>query len=169
MSESAPPESYDALTPPPGVVDIYTDGACQGNPGPGGWGALLRYARADGEVIEKPINGAEDGETTNNRMEILAAISALEHLKRRSVVRLFTDSTYVRDGITRWLPNWKRNGWQTKDKKPVKNVDLWQRLDELASGHDISWHWVKGHADNPFNHRVDELAVKAAEQARLAQ
>ena len=122
------------------AVDIFTDGACSGNPGPGGWGALLRYGDT-----EKEICGGEDA-TTNNRMELLAAIRAIEALKRPSTVRLHTDSTYLRDGITRWIGGWKANGWKTAAKKPVKNVDLWQRLDAAAARHDIEWRWVKGHA-----------------------
>ncbi len=133
-------------------VEIYSDGACKGNPGPGGWGALLRFADA-----EKELFGGEP-QTTNNRMELLAAIRALESLKRPCDVRLYTDSQYVRQGITAWIQNWKRNGWRTADRKPVKNADLWQELDRLAHQHRIEWHWVKGHADNPGNLRADELA-----------
>src|SRR5262245_30939904 len=123
------------------VVVIYTDGACSGNPGPGGWGAILRYGD---HVSEK--SGGDAGPTTNNRMELTAAIEALECLKRPVTVQLHTDSVYLRDGITRWLAGWRRNGWQTKDKKPVKNVDLWQRLAAAAERHDVQWVWVKGHA-----------------------
>ena len=144
------------------AVDIFTDGACSGNPGPGGWGALLRY---DG--TEKELCGGE-GATTNNRMELLAAIRAIEALKRPSRVRLHTDSTYLRDGITRWIEGWKANGWKTAAKKPVKNVDLWQRLDALAAGHEIEWRWVKGHAGHPDNERADALARKGLAQAREA-
>jgi ribonuclease HI len=134
------------------VVDIYTDGACSGNPGPGGWGALLRF-----KGREKEICGGE-ANTTNNRMEMLAAIKALQSLKRHCRVRLHTDSTYLKQGITTWIAKWKRNGWRTADRKPVKNQDLWLALDEALSGHDIEWIWVKGHAGHPENERADELA-----------
>src|SRR5262249_59939872 len=143
------------------VVDIYTDGACRGNPGPGGWGAVLRYDRH-----EREIYGGEAAATTNNRMELTAPIRALESLTRPSVVQLHTDSTYVRDGITKWLPRWKRNGWQTVRKQPVKNADLWQRLDAAASRHQARWHWVKGHAGHPDNERADQLAATGLRQAR---
>ena len=133
-------------------VEIFTDGACSGNPGPGGWGAILRAGEH-----EKELSGGED-ETTNNRMELMAAISALEELKAPSQVDLHTDSTYVKDGITRWIHNWERNGWKTAAKKPVKNVDLWKRLQSALARHEVSWHWVKGHAGNPDNERADELA-----------
>jgi len=133
-------------------VTIYTDGACSGNPGPGGWGAILIY----GDNRKELFGGA--GETTNNRMELLAAIEGLAALKRKCAVDLFTDSVYVRDGITKWLHNWKRNGWRTSQKKPVKNAELWQALDEAAQRHDVRWHWVKGHAGHPENERADELA-----------
>jgi ribonuclease HI len=136
-------------------VTVYTDGACSGNPGPGGWGALLLYGRR-----EKELSGGETM-TTNNRMELTAAIMALEGLSRPCTVDLFTDSQYVRDGITKWLRNWKARGWRTADKKPVKNEDLWRRLDEARQRHQVVWHWVRGHADNPLNHRVDALAVAA--------
>ncbi|HEX6872421.1 MAG TPA: ribonuclease HI [Micromonosporaceae bacterium] len=145
------------------VVDIYTDGACSGNPGPGGWGAVLRY---DGH--EKEIFGSEAGLTTNNRMELMAAISALEALTRPVTVRLHTDSVYVRSGVTSWLPNWKRNGWKTAEKKPVKNEDLWRRLDEAASRHSVQWFWVKGHAGHPENERADALANRGLTAARQA-
>ena len=134
------------------VVDIFTDGACSGNPGPGGWGAVLRY---DGH--EKDIYGGERL-TTNNRMELMAAIMALEGLKRPVKVRLHTDSQYVKNGITQWIRGWKRNGWRTADKKPVKNVDLWQRLEAALERHEVSWHWVRGHAGHPENERADALA-----------
>ena len=134
------------------LVEIFTDGACRGNPGPGGWGAMLRYGT---EV--KEINGAE-ADTTNNRMELLAAINALESLKRSCSVRLTTDSEYVRRGITEWLDNWKRRGWRTAGKKPVKNADLWQRLERAAEPHDIEWCWVRGHTGHPENERADRLA-----------
>jgi ribonuclease HI len=133
-------------------VAIWTDGACSGNPGPGGWGALLSYSDS-----EKELSGGE-AETTNNRMELLAAIMGLETLTRRCAVDLYTDSQYLRGGITGWIHGWKRNGWKTADKKPVKNVDLWQRLDAAAARHDVAWHWVKGHAGDANNERVDALA-----------
>ena len=134
------------------TVVIYTDGACKGNPGPGGWGALLEY---DGR--RKELFGGEP-HTTNNRMELVAVIRALEALKRESDVAIYTDSQYVKNGIEAWIHAWKRNGWKTSDKKPVKNEDLWRELDQLATRHRISWHWVRGHADNPGNERADELA-----------
>jgi ribonuclease HI len=143
------------------VVDIYTDGACSGNPGPGGWGVVLRYG-----THEKELCGGEASETTNNRMELMAAIQALESLTRAVTVRLYTDSTYVRSGITSWLPNWKRNGWKTADKQPVKNADLWQRLEAAVERHDVDWLWVKGHAGDPGNERADALANRGMEQAR---
>jgi ribonuclease HI len=136
-------------------IVIYTDGACSGNPGPGGWGAILRTGEH-----EKELSGGDD-ETTNNRMELMAAIAALEELKRPSPIDLFTDSTYVRDGIMKWIHNWKRNGWKTAAKKPVKNVDLWKRLELAMERHKIEWHWVKGHAGHPDNERADELARNA--------
>jgi len=131
---------------------IWTDGACSGNPGPGGWGAILRYGES-----EKDLCGGE-ALTTNNRMELTAAIAALEALKRPSAVELHTDSQYLRDGVTAWMANWKRNGWRTRDKKPVKNEDLWRRLDEATERHEIDWRWVRGHAGDPMNERADELA-----------
>jgi ribonuclease HI len=137
------------------VVEVYADGACKGNPGPGGWGVLLR---AGG--VEKELFGGER-QTTNNRMELTAVIRALEALKRRCKVRLYTDSQYVQKGISQWIHDWKRRGWRTADKKPVKNEDLWRRLDELAGGHDIEWHWVRGHAGHPENERADALANRA--------
>ncbi len=133
-------------------VEIFTDGACSGNPGPGGWGAILRW---NGK--EKELSGG-DGETTNNRMELMAAISALESLKEPCSADLYTDSSYVRDGIGKWMIGWKKNGWKTADKKPVKNVELWQRLDEARKRHKVEWHWIKGHAGHPENERADELA-----------
>lgn len=133
-------------------VDIFTDGACSGNPGPGGWGAVLRSGGH-----EKELCGGER-DTTNNRMELTAAIEALEALTEPCQVTLTTDSTYVRDGITRWLANWKRNGWRTAAKKPVKNQELWQKLDSQASRHDVTWKWVKGHSGHPENERADMLA-----------
>jgi ribonuclease HI len=134
------------------TVEIYTDGACSGNPGPGGWGALLLFGDD-----EKEITGGEP-ETTNNRMELTAAIEALEALKRPCQVNLYTDSIYVRDGITKWIVNWKRRGWKTAAKKPVKNVDLWQRLEAATTRHQTEWHWVRGHDGHPENERADELA-----------
>ncbi len=139
----------------PADVDIFTDGACAGNPGPGGWGVVLRYKGAD-----KELSGGEP-ETTNNRMELMAAIRGLEALKRPVGARLHTDSTYVKDGITRWMARWKVNGWKTADKKPVKNLDLWHRLDAAAARHQVSWHWIKGHAGHPENERADALARAA--------
>jgi ribonuclease HI len=141
-------------------VVIHSDGACSGNPGPGGWGAVLRY-----RGVEKELWGGENP-TTNNRMELTAAIRALEALNKRSAVDLYTDSLYVRDGITRWIHNWKRNGWRTADRKPVKNADLWQQLDALMQGHDVAWHWVKGHAGNEDNERADALARRGVEEVR---
>ncbi|SFM75790.1 RNase HI [Bradyrhizobium sp. Rc3b] len=149
------------------VVTIYTDGACSGNPGPGGWGAILKF-----DDKEKELNGGER-HTTNNQMELMAAISALEALKKPCTVDLYTDSQYVRQGITGWIFGWKRNGWRTADKKPVKNVELWQRLDAALKQHEVRWHWVKGHAGHPENERADQLArdgiVKARLQQRLAE
>jgi ribonuclease HI len=133
-------------------VIIHTDGACSGNPGPGGWGAILDY-----NGTRKELSGGE-AETTNNRMELTGAIAALESLKRACAVEMHVDSAYVKDGITKWIFAWKRNGWKTADKKPVKNVELWQRLDAAIAAHNISWHWVKGHAGHPENERADELA-----------
>ena len=133
-------------------VEIHTDGACSGNPGPGGWGAVLAY-----KGREKELSGGE-AMTTNNRMELMAAIAALESLKRACVVDLYTDSQYLRSGVTQWLANWKARGWRTADKKPVKNEDLWRRLDEARVRHEVSWHWVKGHAGHAGNERVDALA-----------
>ena len=141
------------------IVQIYTDGACSPNPGPGGWGAVLRYG-----THEKEIYGGEAGETTNNRMELSAPIQALESLKRPVVVRLYTDSTYVRNGITKWVANWKKNGWQTAGRTPVKNADLWQRLEAAAARHQVEWLWVKGHAGHPENERADRLAVRGLEE-----
>ena len=137
------------------TVAIYTDGACSGNPGPGGWGAVLLYGEH-----RREISGAS-ADTTNNRMELTAAIRALEALKRPTDVALYTDSTYVKDGITRWLPGWKAKGWRTASKSPVKNRDLWEALDALVKRHDVSWHWVRGHAGNAENERADTLAREA--------
>jgi ribonuclease HI len=133
-------------------VEIFTDGACSGNPGPGGWGTILRMGEK-----ERELSGG-DRATTNNRMELMAAIQGLETLKRPCHVRLFTDSTYVKDGVTKWIHGWKKNGWKTADKKPVKNAELWQRLDAALGTHKVSWHWVKGHAGHDDNERADELA-----------
>jgi len=141
-------------------VEIYADGACKGNPGPGGWGALLRV---NGQ--EHELHGGEAA-TTNNRMELTAVIRALEALEGRPAVRLYTDSQYVQKGITEWIHAWKRRGWRTTDKKPVKNVDLWMRLDEVAHAHRIEWHWVKGHAGHPENERADALANKGVPDSR---
>lgn len=135
----------------------YTDGACSGNPGPGGWGALLQAKTGDAVVKERELKGGE-ADTTNNRMELLAAINALEALERPSTITVVTDSAYVKGGITEWLRNWKRNNWRTATKKPVKNEDLWRRLDEAAARHQVTWTWVKGHAGHPENERVDALA-----------
>jgi len=140
------------------IIDIYTDGACSGNPGPGGWGALLRWRDTERELF-----GGEP-ETTNNRMELMAAIQALESLKRPIRARLHTDSTYVKDGITKWIHNWKKKGWKTANRKPVKNVDLWQRLDEAVAEHQVEWHWVKGHSGHPENERADELARQGVDE-----
>jgi ribonuclease HI len=138
-----------------GVVEIYTDGACRGNPGPGGWAALLRRG-----THERQIHGAEP-HTTNNRMELTAVIRALEALRRPVAARVYTDSEYVRRGITEWLASWKARGWRTADRKPVKNQDLWEQLDQLAASHRIEWHWVPGHAGVEGNERVDRLANEA--------
>jgi ribonuclease HI len=143
-----------------GVVEIFTDGACSGNPGPGGWGALLRW-----NGHERELSGGETM-TTNNRMELMAAIMALESLKRGVTVKLYTDSTYVRDGITKWLHAWKKRDWRTADKKPVKNVDLWQRLEAALGEHRIEWHWVRGHSGHVENERVDLLAREAIKALR---
>ena len=140
------------------TVEIYTDGACKGNPGPGGWGALLRY-----QGQERTLKGAES-HTTNNRMELMAAIKALEALQRDCQVDLYTDSQYLRQGMTEWLVSWKKKGWRNSKKEPVKNVDLWQQLDILAQRHQIRWHWVKGHSGHPENERVDVLANEAIEE-----
>ncbi|MFG2037849.1 ribonuclease HI [Dactylosporangium sp. NPDC048998] len=145
-------------------VEIYTDGACSGNPGPGGWGAVLRYGS-----VEKELCGGEATPTTNNRMELTAPIRALESLTRPVAVHLYTDSSYVRNGITAWVPRWKRNGWQTADRQPVKNVDLWQELDALVARHQVEWHWVKGHNGHPENERADRLAARGLQEARSAQ
>ncbi len=142
------------------VVEVFTDGACSGNPGPGGWGAVMRFQGA-----EKELSGGEAA-TTNNRMELMAAIAALEALKRPSRVALTTDSTYLRDGITRWIHAWKRRNWKTADKKPVKNEDLWRRLEAALAPHEVTWHWVRGHAGHPENERADALARAAIARLR---
>jgi ribonuclease HI len=142
------------------TVEIYTDGACRGNPGPGGWAALLRT-----KDKEREISGGE-APTTNNRMELVAAIRALEALKRPCRIDLYTDSNYVRDGITKWIHGWRRNGWRTADRKPVKNAELWQELCSAAERHRIEWHWVKGHSGHPDNDRVDALACAEADARR---
>ena len=135
----------------------WTDGACSGNPGPGGWGVLLRAMDGDTIVKERELQGGE-ADTTNNRMELMAAISALETLTRPSALTITTDSAYVKNGVTGWIHGWKRNGWKTADRKPVKNVDLWQRLDEAQARHRVTWRWIKGHAGHAENERADELA-----------
>ncbi|MBI4183421.1 MAG: ribonuclease HI [Proteobacteria bacterium] len=142
------------------VVEAFTDGACSGNPGPGGWGVVLRY-----RGHEKELYGAE-AETTNNRMELTAAIAALEALKRPARVVLHTDSLYLRDGITRWIHRWKARGWRTSDRKPVKNLDLWQRLESLLARHEVTWRWVRGHAGHAENERADALARRGIAEAR---
>ena len=142
------------------TVEVYADGACKGNPGPGGWGVLLRVAGR-----ERELHGGEPA-TTNNRMDLTAVIRALESLDGRARVRLYTDSQYVQKGITEWIHDWKRRGWRTADRKPVKNVDLWMRLDELAGGHEVEWHWVRGHSGHPENERADALANKGIDHGR---
>jgi ribonuclease HI len=144
------------------IVEIFTDGACSGNPGPGGWGAVLRYGD-----VEKEMSGGEPA-TTNNRMEMMAAIMAIEAVKRPCEIHLHTDSEYLRQGITTWIHSWKARGWKTADKKPVKNVDLWQRLELAIETHDVHWHWVKGHSGHIENERADELARLAIRQMRDA-
>jgi len=143
-------------------VEIYTDGACSGNPGPGGWGAILRY-----EGKEKELSGSESL-TTNNRMELMAAIAALEALKRPVHVDVYTDSNYLREGVMKWLSAWKARGWRTADRKPVKNIDLWQRLEDAMTAHEIEWHWVKGHSGHPENERADALAREAILRSKEA-
>ncbi len=143
-------------------VEIYTDGACRGNPGPGGWGVLLLTDRTEKELCGGDIA------TTNNRMELMAAIQGLSALNRRCNVSVYTDSEYVRRGISEWLANWKKRGWKTANRKPVKNEDLWRKLDELAAQHDIEWYWVKGHAGNPGNERADQLANDGLERSLRA-
>jgi ribonuclease HI len=141
-------------------VAAFTDGACRGNPGPGGWGVVLRFGSRDKELC------GGDPQTTNNRMEMTAAIRALESLRERCRVQVFTDSVYLKNGITEWLPNWRRRGWRTADRKPVKNQDLWEALAALTERHEVSWHWVKGHAGHPENERADALANCGLEQAQ---
>ena len=141
-----------ATVPPARIVEAFTDGACSGNPGPGGWGVVLRWGE-----LEREMNGGE-AQTTNNRMELMAAIEALRAMKRPTTIRIWTDSTYVRDGITKWIHGWKRNGWKTAAKAPVKNADLWQQLDDLARVHKVDWQWVRGHDGHPENERADALA-----------
>ncbi|MDP2795656.1 MAG: ribonuclease HI [Sulfurisoma sp.] len=150
----------EAVAPSEMSIDIYTDGACSGNPGPGGWGAILRY-----NGTEKELFGGER-DTTNNRMEMTAVIEALRALKRPIAVRVHTDSQYVQKGITEWIHGWKKRGWKTAGKAPVKNEDLWRTLDALAAQHKIEWHWVKGHAGHVENERADELARRGVEQVR---
>ncbi|HWM81217.1 MAG TPA: ribonuclease HI [Pseudolabrys sp.] len=145
-----------------GRVTIHTDGACSGNPGPGGWGAILEFGDH-----KKELNGGEP-HTTNNRMELMGAIAALETLKKPCAVDLYTDSQYLRNGITSWIHGWKKNGWRTADKKPVKNVDLWQRLETALARHEVKWHWVKGHAGHDLNERADELARAAIAALKAA-
>jgi ribonuclease HI len=147
------------VTARPQTVQMFTDGACSGNPGPGGWGVLLRY-----KGVEKELSGGVAA-TTNNRMELMAAIRGLEALKRPVKVDLHTDSTYLRDGITKWIHAWKARGWKTADKKPVKNVDLWQRLEAALAPHDVTWHWVRSHVGHPENERADALARSAIARA----
>ena len=148
--------------PAPRIVEIFTDGACSGNPGPGGWGAILRYG-----AHERELMGAESP-TTNNRMEMMAAIAALEALKRPSTAHVHTDSQYLRDGITRFIHAWKARGWKTADKKPVKNIDLWVRLEAAMKPHKVEWFWIRGHSGHPENERADALARLAIAQARHA-
>jgi ribonuclease HI len=150
-----------AAAEPRGVVDIFTDGACSGNPGPGGWGAILRYGAHERELM------GSANPTTNNRMEMMAAIAAFEALRRPSRVRIHTDSQYLRDGITRYIAAWKARGWKTADKKPVKNIDLWLRLEAALEPHRVEWFWVRGHAGHPENERADALARAGIAEARL--
>ncbi len=142
------------------IIQIYTDGSCLGNPGPGGWGAILLYKKS------KKILQGNDPETTNNRMELMAAIKGLETVKRPLPIHVFTDSSYVKDGITKWLKGWVRNGWKTANKKPVKNQDLWEQLAALEAKHDVVWNWVKAHNGNKYNEEVDDLARNAAEKLK---
>ena len=144
----------------------YTDGACSGNPGPGGWGVLLQ-AQTDNQVVKERMLKGGAAETTNNQMELLAAIHALETLEKRSTITVVTDSSYVKDGISKWLPNWKKNGWRTAAKKPVKNAELWQRLDSACQNHKVNWQWVKGRAGHPENERADALARQGMDPFKL--
>lgn len=141
-------------------VEVFTDGACSGNPGPGGWGAILKYGD-----VEKELSGGMI-DTTNNQMELMATIEALKSLKTKCEVDITTDSSYVKDGITKWIFNWKKNGWKTAAKKPVKNQELWQELDDMVQKHKVDWHWVKGHAGHPENERADELAVAEVQKIK---
>lgn len=150
----------DSLPPPTPHIELYTDGACSGNPGPGGWAFILRHPAS---ASEREASGGEAA-TTNNRMELRAVIEGLSLLTRRSRVDLFSDSQYVLKGLKEWMESWKRRGWTTADKKPVKNRDLWERLDELKGGHDIRFHWVRGHSEHPENERCDQLAVAACRE-----
>lgn len=156
MSDNPPSEAAESVA----VVEIFTDGACSGNPGPGGWGVVLRW-----RGVEKELFGGEP-ETTNNRMELTAAIRGLEALKRRATVRLYTDSEYVKKGITEWIGGWKARGWKTAAKAPVKNADLWQALDAARAAHDVTFHWVRGHAGHPENERADALARQGVAAVR---
>jgi ribonuclease HI len=160
MSESL--EEFLKSLNPESVVEVFTDGACSGNPGPGGWGAVLRHASDEAEVF-----GGE-AQTTNNRMEMLAAINGVSYLPHQTKVTLYTDSQYLKDGVTRWMINWKKNGWLTADKKPVKNRDLWERLDQLIKTHTIEWQWVRGHDGHVENERADALARKGIIAQRMA-
>ena len=149
------------------IVEIYTDGACRGNPGPGGWGASLRFTPNDNTTTSKPVRKDLYGfqaEATNNQMELMAVIQALESLKRSCPVKIYTDSKYVLDGLTKWMPNWKLRGWKTAAKKPVKNVELWQRLDAAVKAHDVTWQWVKGHTGDEGNEYADALANRAIDE-----
>ena len=149
------------------VVEIYTDGACRGNPGPGGWGASLRFITDENTANEKQHQKDMYGfqaETTNNQMELMAVIQSLESLKRSCPVKIYTDSKYVLEGLTKWMPNWKKNGWKTAAKKPVKNVELWQRLDEAVQAHDVAWEWVRGHTGHEGNEYADALANRAIDE-----
>lgn len=160
-TEPLPAESIEPADAPMPTVELFTDGACSGNPGPGGWGFLLRHPKT-GKSIER---SGGDRMTTNNRMELAAVIEGLSVLTRPSVVELYSDSQYVLNGLKQWMAGWKKKGWKTASKQPVKNVDLWKRLDELKDGHDIRFHWVRGHAGHPENERVDDLAVEARDRA----
>lgn len=146
----------------------YTDGACSGNPGPGGWGVLLQ-AQSDNKIVKERMLKGGAAQTTNNQMELLAAINAIETLVKPSKITIVTDSSYVKDGISAWLPNWKKNGWRTAAKKPVKNADLWQRLDAACQNHQVNWQWVKGHAGHPENERADVLARQGMEPYKKRQ